>query len=87
LQERIAAFVECVVPNAQEQQHRDACMAAFTRVAADSLPEYARAMQVALFGSGAAGLALHSSDLDVVLIGKQIGACIYACRTGSEGIA
>jgi predicted nucleotidyltransferase len=40
------------------------------RVVGETLPEYARAMQVALFGSGAAELALHSSDLDVVLIGR-----------------
>jgi predicted nucleotidyltransferase len=96
LQDQIAAFVPLVVPNTQEQQHRDACMAAFTRVAAQSLPEHARAMQVALFGSGAAGLSLHSSDLDVVLTG---GRCLQdavqhdclqdrlagqACRTGLQ---
>jgi predicted nucleotidyltransferase len=78
LQEHIAAFVERVVPNAQEQQHRDACMAAFTRITADSLPEHARAMQVALFGSGAAGLSLHSSDLDVVLTGRG-GVRLHVC--------
>jgi predicted nucleotidyltransferase len=58
-------------------------MAAFTRVAADSLPEYARAMQVALFGSGAAGLSLHSSDLDVVLMGKQ-EVTAYTVHTCSQ---
>jgi hypothetical protein len=70
LQEEVATFVEGVVPNAQEQQDRDACLATFTKVAADSLSEYAGVMQVALFGSGAAGLATHSSDLDVVLLGR-----------------
>ncbi|KAF6265340.1 hypothetical protein COO60DRAFT_1040617 [Scenedesmus sp. NREL 46B-D3] len=72
LQERIAAFVERVVPNAQEQQHRDACLAAFTKIAEQTLPDHAQAMQVALFGSGAAGLSLHSSDLDVVLAGLAV---------------
>jgi predicted nucleotidyltransferase len=43
-------------------------------IVANVLPEHAGAVRVVLFGSGAAGLSLHHSDMDLALTGNGDGA-------------
>jgi hypothetical protein len=67
LHDEIVLFTQQVVPNTEQQQEREMVLQRFNDAAQLALPEYARRMTVLLFGSGAAGLALHSSDLDVAI--------------------
>lgn len=69
LQQEVLSFAQQVVPNTEEQLQRQSRLTAFTTVVQEALPQHSRDLQVTLFGSGAAHLALHHSDLDVGITG------------------
>lgn len=70
---RVADYAAAVAPTPQEQRVRDDVFATL----AAAIPRELRLprARVLLFGSGASGLALHCSDIDVVVAGAQPGSC------------
>lgn len=69
LQEQILQFVQQVVPTPSEQLQRDSSLKFITTIVQQALPQHVRELDVRLFGSGAAGLAVHHSDVDVAVTG------------------
>eukprot|EP00878_Enallax_costatus_P013085 GHUV01013673.1.p1 GENE.GHUV01013673.1~~GHUV01013673.1.p1 ORF type:complete len:331 (+),score=127.34 GHUV01013673.1:413-1405(+) len=68
-QEQMLRFVQQVAPTPEEELHRHSSLTSFNTIVQQALPQHVGAMKVALFGSGAAGLAVHHSDLDVAVTG------------------
>jgi len=67
----ITRFAEQAQPSRHEEQQRQAALTELQRVVDYSLGQTRRGITAILFGSGRAGLALHSSDLDIMITGKH----------------
>lgn len=65
----ITRFAEQAQPSRHEEQQRQAALTELQRVVDYSLGQTRRGITAILFGSGRAGLALHSSDLDIMITG------------------
>lgn len=66
----IIRFAQQAQPSRHEEQQRQAALTELQRVVDYSLGQTHRGITATLFGSGRAGLALHSSDLDIMINGK-----------------
>jgi len=81
----VIEFAQLVVPTAQERAAREA---AFEELHAGIALEMGRDACPVVFGSGASGLALHTSDIDVSVTGETeqqtgVGLVFAACLTWS----
>lgn len=71
LRQEALSFTQQALPTQQEQEQRQAAFSELEGVARAALGSWNRdGFEVMLFGSGRAGLALHSSDLDVMITGE-----------------
>jgi DNA polymerase sigma len=68
--DEVLQLAESLAPRPDEAAARQAAVDTVTSLALNALPrESAQGMRIAVFGSGACGLAMHSSDVDIVLEG------------------
>lgn len=75
LSDEVLRFAQHAAPNAQEQQLRQVTLNKFERAVNAALGNH-QGVGVQLFGSGRAGLALHSSDIDVMITGEPLFATL-----------
>lgn len=67
LRDELLQFAQAALPSPQEDEQRRAALSSFQAVVQSVLGS--RGIEVMLFGSARAGLALHSSDLDIMITG------------------
>jgi predicted nucleotidyltransferase len=69
LSDDILQFTQQALPSPQEDQQRQTVLSSFEGVVNSVIGR--KGVNVMLFGSARAGLALHSSDLDVMITGES----------------
>jgi DNA polymerase sigma len=74
LKDEVLHFAQQALPDAQEQQQRQAAFNQFAS-AVNAVLGNRPGVAVQLFGSGRAGLALHCSDIDVMITGEPAFIC------------